>query len=517
MLVAIGKIPFVIRTYKKFTKGERSRADSVRQKAEIEHSRERSFYFRPRQLFVEPLKTFKKMSDSTDAGLKTLLIVDVNEGTYQVVKGQNPDGTPHTGPKNDGAGPFMEVGNADILDSLIRNYNRQNEKPRGLRFLWAPIEKLTEIIKDAVNYSQDRSSENFMKIKPYDERERRFAREEVPWDELQQRGLSREYAEKTGIDEKLMAGEWTDLMPVSIRDEGFRFNGLASYGLTRNPETGEVLVNANGLQNEVILNYPYKNYKFTADDIRSLSETGQLGKPVTLTGYGGKQYEALVGLHPITNQPSDTNVENLRLPKTIKGVNISNAHGRLKGGEEILVEGMQGVNGTYSRYVRVNGATGELDFRNPNAQRQEQVKQLTRIANKELSPEQMRKYEAGERVDMGSLHTKQGKYVPPVIYKGVDGKPRFSERTEVEKSAFDNTKVQPDRPAQTEQAPGAGATAQTPDSSGQSAKDTASGTTIEVTGPVADALKHQHDKPEIKPEVKPAQDVNKNKGMRPRR
>lgn len=107
-----------------------------------------------------------------------------------------------------------------------------------------------------------------------------------------------------------------------------------------------------------------QGYAITVDDRANLIKTGELGKVVELTNPQTKQtYRAYVGTDPKTQQLVVTRQEQVKLPKTINGIPLTQTQREMIGqGKAIRLDGLKGQNGqTFSAYVQVSAAKGALN------------------------------------------------------------------------------------------------------------------------------------------------------------
>lgn len=135
----------------------------------------------------------------------------------------------------------------------------------------------------------------------------------------------------------------------------------------------------------------YNGYQLTADDRATLTQKGDLGRPVTLVDpTSGESYKALLSLDAKTKQLTELRMDKVIPPMIIQGVTLTKEQAAsLIEGNKIKLDGMKGQNGqTFSGYAQLSVAKQSYSITRlavpaPNLQVTPQTKQeLNRPAEK---------------------------------------------------------------------------------------------------------------------------------------
>ncbi|KAB7726660.1 DUF3945 domain-containing protein [Rudanella paleaurantiibacter] len=193
----------------------------------------------------------------------------------------------------------------------------------------------------------------------------------LDWDRLAPQlaalGITREQLEKSGQLKQLLAGQQTG--PLTY-DQKLSNRYVSMTGKLRVVEVnGQYRLRFQPLKDEkvvraLIIPKQVHGYTITPDDRASLIRTGELGRLVQLTDPATKKpYQAYVGTDSRTGQVVVARPEQIKLPKTINGVPLTQTQRELIGqGKAIRLDGLKGENGqTFSAYVQVSAAKKGLN------------------------------------------------------------------------------------------------------------------------------------------------------------
>lgn len=196
----------------------------------------------------------------------------------------------------------------------------------------------------------------------------------LDWDRLAPQlaamGITRDQLERSGQLKQLLAGQQT--APLTY-DQKLNNRYVSMTGKLRVVEVnGQYRLRFQPIKDEKVvraLNIPkqLQGYTITPDDRANLIRTGELGRLVQLTDPATKKpYQAFVGTDTRTGQLVVTRPEQVKLPKTINGVSLTQTQRELIGrGKAIRLDGLKGENGqTFSAYVQVSAAKRGLNVTN---------------------------------------------------------------------------------------------------------------------------------------------------------
>ena len=196
----------------------------------------------------------------------------------------------------------------------------------------------------------------------------------LDWDRLAPQlaamGITREQLEKSGQLKQLLAGQQT--APLTY-DQKLNNRYVSMTGKLRVVEVdGQYRLRFQPIKDEKViraLTIPkqVQGYTITPDDRANLIRSGELGRLVQLTDPTTKKpYQAYVGTDTRTGQVVVTRPEQIKLPKTINGVPLTQTQRELIGqGKAIRLDGLKGENGqTFSAYVQVSAAKRGLNVTN---------------------------------------------------------------------------------------------------------------------------------------------------------
>ena len=207
---------------------------------------------------------------------------------------------------------------------------------------------------------------------------------EFQWNQVESQmaaaGLTREQLTNAGQLSRLLNGQQTAPLTIDQKIEGryvsltgklrmVEVNGQPT--LWFQPIRDEKIIRALTMPKEV------QGYVFSTNDRANFIKNGELGKVVELTDPRTRQpYRAFVGTDRQTQQLVVTRQEQVKLPKTINGVPLTQTQREMIGeGKAVRLDGLTAGNGqVFSAYVQVSAAKRGLNVTNVPA---DAVKQTT--------------------------------------------------------------------------------------------------------------------------------------------
>jgi len=207
------------------------------------------------------------------------------------------------------------------------------------------------------------------------EQNTRMTMDQVPFDQLEKAGISRE------LIEKMEKREMTDflngfrsekLYTVNARINGEDYRIPAKIRL-QSKEDGSVGIKVHPIQR---LNVPdeYMEHRFTKEEKGALLNDRNLGKTVELTGKNGKKDNYYLAIDPKTNEIIPLRSSYIQIPEKIKGATLSaEQKEKLAAGQKVTVNGMTGKNDRkFSATLQVNAANRNIGFSDFRQEKQEQ-------------------------------------------------------------------------------------------------------------------------------------------------
>ena len=180
---------------------------------------------------------------------------------------------------------------------------------------------------------------------------------------LEKLGITRDKLVKEGQLDKLLRGQKSDLVTLTVPIEGhspiYTEARLAIYHTEGKPELAVYPV-----KRYPQLDYPYMGYKFSEKEKAELRHSGNLGKVVTLTTKQGNPLEAYISLDPQTNDIIALRTDRINIPDTIKGVTLSEVQKKdLRDGKSLKLKGMTSANGKpFEATLQVNAEKRAIEF-----------------------------------------------------------------------------------------------------------------------------------------------------------
>lgn len=185
--------------------------------------------------------------------------------------------------------------------------------------------------------------------------------ENIPWNDLQKIGITKEALEKTNNLDNLLNYGKTSLMAIKGKLPGIEITGGHAKLFMRNREDGTP-----ELRMELVRKFPnlktaiYGTY-LTDEQKKAITDGGCANiKCSTKNG----DLNLLVSLDTDTNQLNYIEASKAYIPDSIAGVKLSDAQKQeLKNGNKVLVQGMKNKDGeSFDAHISYNAANKGLNF-----------------------------------------------------------------------------------------------------------------------------------------------------------
>lgn len=186
--------------------------------------------------------------------------------------------------------------------------------------------------------------------------------EKVDWKMLDSLGLSRERLEQSGVLEKLLNWQKSNLVTIAVPVGDTTIYTEARLAF-RTDENSNIGLAVHSMRKETQLDYPYMGYKFSPEEKELLITTGNLGKTIEVTLKNGDPFAAYVSIDPHTNEIISLRADRVNTPKEIKGVTLSDAQYKdLVEGKAVKEEGMTAKSGKFFNAI-LHGKCREERYR----------------------------------------------------------------------------------------------------------------------------------------------------------
>lgn len=256
---------------------------------------------------------------------KFLLLLNEKSGAVRIAAWpdeKTPEKVRTADPKKAKPEEFMSFNGKDAIDEFIENFRRQNNYPQGLRWLYAPLKKLEEIGSALFKFKggDDKALDSCRQYETKPFFKNVLAQGDLPLKDLAKLGYSEDFLSNPNTIEKLKRREPLPPVKLTRKVDGVTVDGMFSPRVVVNPKTGKPMVRAEQCQGKEVLQQPYMGYEFSKKQQDKLLRERHLGEVVKLTDHKtGEQFDALISLHPYTNQPFHADLRYLNIPANIKG------------------------------------------------------------------------------------------------------------------------------------------------------------------------------------------------------
>lgn len=293
-----------------------------------------------------------------------LIVRDEKTGEISVVAGLNADGSPKRTPaKVENSQAFLLFDkHGDMLDNFFKNFFRQCKEPTRFGFYRIAADQvdglldvMKELLKNPVvnkdvlsahlfdtseyerQAAQERKTDAEQQKEGNMEEKQENAQEQsqgkkgyqpideskVNWQELEKKwGVRREDLDKSGDLTKMLHYGKSDLVKVTPTFGGESFELDARLSFRRN-EDGSVGLVPHFIRKEQKLD-EYKGHKFSAEDKKSLRETGNMGRVVDLVDKEtGEIIPSIISIDRKTNELTDLAANKIRVQSKIGETEIT--------------------------------------------------------------------------------------------------------------------------------------------------------------------------------------------------
>ncbi|AZB30288.1 DUF3945 domain-containing protein [Chryseobacterium balustinum] len=381
----------------------------------------------------------------------TLLVLNINTNTVEMVKGVDKDGNLQKLPpeeKKDNEQLIRVDKHGDVFSNFFSNFYRQLKNPSHFNFFKvseydavntakelqqyidqaspAELEKLKEYIVSTKNNNNIKNS-NTMEQTNKDNQEYRFQPEQIDWKTMGKFGLNQEKLEKMNALDPLLRGFKTNnLVPITI-NLGTAVSRMDVRLSLQTADNGEVAVHLHGIRKEPNLNLKFLGHEFSEEDKKNLRESGNMGRVVNLVNPKTDEIiPSIISRDRLTNELVAYKTEYMKIPDEIKGVKLDEHQQQiLSEGKPLYLEGMTSKKGElFNATVQFNADKRYVEFLFNNNQSQ----QLTQPKNQsgqtfqnkdgeapkvfrghELDDKKYEKFKAGETVYVDGLADGKGK------------------------------------------------------------------------------------------------------------
>jgi hypothetical protein len=404
-----------------------------------------------------------------------LLVLNKQTKKIEAVKGIGKDGELETVPplkKNENQ--FMKVDkHGDIFSNFFSNFFSQLKNPTNFSFFKVPAQlatKTADDIQKAIDSPSDKGKDLLEKFEvPVDikkteshnhsnmdntqnanpqESEYRYKVEEIDWKTMDNLGLTKEKLEKNNhLDDLLKGYKTNELVPISLNLGTAIVRFDAKLQLQKNAEE-KVVMAMHGIRQEPSLAYPFFGHQFTKEDKDNLLKTGNMGRVVELNfSKENPNVPSILSIDNKTNEIISLRTDKIKIPEEIKGVKLDEDQKKtlLEGKSLYLVDMISKKGEPFSADVQFNAAKRYVeilfDRSKSNVLAQNTAQNTTQEApkvfrGKELSAEDYKKFNAGERVFVsGLIDKKQKPYSGYITFDKNTGKTdwSFPDRNKVDK------------------------------------------------------------------------------------
>lgn len=353
---------------------------------------------------------------------------------------------------------------SNALENFISNFMRQVKDPTHFSFFKVPTigtEQSATFLEQQLGLPDDPASKAFIDnarlnteelIKGQEQSQsnrndgyKPLDPERINWEEFERLGIDKESLEKSkSLDEMLNYRKSPGLVPITLLlgDTALRTEARLSL---REGKDGLLIPVIHAIHKEPQVDKPFYGLILTAQEKKTLCETGNLGRVAHLKMPNGEGFEAFVSVDKLTNDLVALRTDRVRLPNEIKGVTLSDEQKQaLAEGKAIALEGMTAKSGkSFNASVQINADKRGIAFRFDNQPKQSQqqaenaenrtLRVPEKILGRDVSPEEQDKLKAGQTVYMTGLIDRQGQPFNAYV------KPNY------EKNKFDFLKWNPDK------------------------------------------------------------------------
>ncbi|MFI3322943.1 MAG: DUF3945 domain-containing protein [Rikenellaceae bacterium] len=390
------------------------------------------------------------MAQELEQEKEVLLVDNKDSNQLEVVSKVDENGELKTvAPKQANEADFLKFDKRNnMLENFLVNYFAQAKNPKhtGLyRISMDGIEQVADAIKGLLNsgeegkeflseYKVDTSKyeQNTTQQQATSKQENQEKKEQskqtgyqamdaskIDWDTFSKIGITKENLEKSGaLNDMLNYRRSSELHQITIKVDNLTINTDARLSLRRT-EDDKLIPVIHAIRKAPQLDRPFYGITFSAQDKTNLRKTGHLGRQIEIVNKKtGEVIPSYVSIDSKTNELIAYNAKNIRIPKEIKGVTLSEMQrASLLEGKPVEVEGMTSKNGKqFDAIIQVNAAEKGITFRFADELKQQRKLRAdeggVRIPNKiggvDLTKENQTSLKNGEVIYVENMLDKKG-------------------------------------------------------------------------------------------------------------
>lgn len=223
---------------------------------------------------------------------------------------------------------FMKVDrHGNILSNFGKNFMYQFNNPSGFLFYHMPKDTKPEVaaqqIEDCLHSEDESARRSLSSHRIYNEH--LFNEREIDWRQAERYGITPDQLRYGNNLERMLQGrQSTSLVPIRFESELGRQRGDAKLSLYR-AEDGSVKFDAHFVRRALREGEEFRGYKLTADDIKNLNTTGNLGHtPELIVDYSTMETRpCYVSKDPLTNEMFGLRRDRANLVRKVKDYTLS--------------------------------------------------------------------------------------------------------------------------------------------------------------------------------------------------
>lgn len=223
---------------------------------------------------------------------------------------------------------FMKVDKyGNILSNFGKNFMYQFNNPSGFLFYNMPKETKPEVaaqqIEDCLHSDDESARRTLSTHRIYTEH--MFNEREIDWQQAERYGITADQLRYGNNLERMLQGrQSTSLIPVRFESELGRQKGDAKLSLYRS-EDGSVKFDVHFVRRALREGEEFRGYKLTADDVKNLNTTGNLGHtPELIVDYSTMETRpCYVSKDPLTNEMFGLRRDRANLVRRVKDYTLT--------------------------------------------------------------------------------------------------------------------------------------------------------------------------------------------------
>lgn len=308
-----------------------------------------------------------------------------------------------------------------ILENFLSNFKKQFAQPTLQRIFTVPFSNISESIKklssliEKGDYESRQTLGKFMVLDdfPPENGKMKLTTRDINWEEMNKIGVSLAYLMSSGELSKLLSGNKSSVLSISIPYGEDSIHTQARLYL-KNSDNGYVpgLI---PIRHSVELDKPYMGHTFSEEEKSRLLETGHLGCPFIKKDENGNEQRFLVSIDWETNTLSSVPQSRIFIPERLgERVLSPTEQSNLRDGRSIRVEMINKEGKPYVANVQYDANKRELVFSFDKNEIKEQQRitrpdEIQTLCKHLLSQDEKEKLIKGEQVFITGMIDKSGK------------------------------------------------------------------------------------------------------------